>query len=40
LKPAALIPLVMVWGQEQTEPAAVAFRELVKRWLKEGKLEH
>jgi DNA-binding transcriptional LysR family regulator len=39
-KPAPVLPLVMVWGQEQTEPPAVAFRELVKRWLKEGKLEH
>jgi hypothetical protein len=30
----------MVWGQEEMDPAAVAFRDLVKRWLKDGKLEH
>ena len=40
LTPPAIIPLVMVWGQEEMDPAAVAFRDLVKRWLKDGKLEH
>ncbi|MFZ4593200.1 MAG: LysR substrate-binding domain-containing protein, partial [Verrucomicrobiaceae bacterium] len=40
LTPPAIIPLVMVWGQEEMDPAAVAFRNLVKRWLKDGKLEH
>ncbi len=39
LKPAHVVPLVMVWSQEDQNPAAAAFRELVKRWLKNGQLD-
>ena len=39
LKPQQVVPLVMVWSQEDQNPASAAFRELVKRWLKEGRLE-
>lgn len=39
LKPIATIPLVLVWNQRKSDPATLAFRELVKRWLKDGKLE-
>ena len=38
LKPQHTIPLVMVWAKEGDDPAVVAFRELVKEWLREGKL--
>ncbi len=38
LKPQQTIPLVMVWAKEGDDPAVVAFRELVREWLREGKL--
>lgn len=38
LKPQQTIPLVMVWAKEGDDPAVSAFRELVKEWLREGKL--
>jgi len=38
LKPQQTIPLVMVWAKEGDDPAVVAFRELVKEWLRAGKL--
>jgi len=38
LKPQQTIPLVMVWAKEGDDPAVVAFREMVKEWLREGKL--
>ncbi len=38
LKPQQTIPLVMVWAKEGDDPAVAAFRELVKEWLREGKL--
>lgn len=38
LKPQATIPLVMVWANEGDDPAVAAFRDLVKEWLREGKL--
>ena len=38
LKPQQTIPLVMVWAKEGEDPAVVAFRELVREWLREGKL--
>ncbi|MDI1314077.1 LysR substrate-binding domain-containing protein [Prosthecobacter sp.] len=38
LKPQQTIPLVMVWAKEGDDPAVVAFRDLVKEWLREGKL--
>ncbi|WP_395718037.1 LysR family transcriptional regulator [Prosthecobacter sp.] len=38
LKPQHTIPLVMVWAKEGNDPAVSAFRELVKEWLREGKL--
>lgn len=34
LRPAQHIPLVMVWAQEGDDAAVVAFRELVKTWLR------
>lgn len=36
LKPAATIPLVMVWSREGGDPAVTAFREIVERWLAES----
>jgi DNA-binding transcriptional LysR family regulator len=38
LKPQQTIPLVMVWAKEGDDPAVVAFRELVREWLRDGKL--
>lgn len=38
LRPQAAIPFVMVWAKEGNDPAVAAFRELVKEWLREGKL--
>jgi|UniRef100_UPI0037837F8B DNA-binding transcriptional LysR family regulator len=38
LKPQQTIPLVMVWASEGDDPAVAAFRELVKEWLRDGKL--
>lgn len=38
LKPQQTIPLVMVWAKEGEDPAVSAFRELVKEWLRDGKL--
>lgn len=38
LKPQQTIPFVMVWAKEGDDPPVVAFRELVKEWLREGKL--
>lgn len=38
LKPQQTIPLVMVWSKDGDDPAVVAFRELVKEWLRDGKL--
>lgn len=38
LKPQQTIPLVMVWAKDGDDPAVAAFRELVKEWLREGKL--
>jgi DNA-binding transcriptional LysR family regulator len=38
LKPQQTIPLVMVWASEGDDPAVVAFRELVREWLRDGKL--
>lgn len=38
LKPQQTIPLVMVWAKEGDDPAVAAFRELVKEWLRDGKL--
>ena len=38
LKPQATIPLVMVWAKEGDDPAVSAFRELMREWLKSGKL--
>lgn len=38
LKPQQTIPLVMVWAKDGDDPAVVAFRELVKEWLRDGKL--
>lgn len=38
LRPQATIPFVMVWAKEGNDPAVAAFRELVKEWLREGKL--
>ena len=38
LKPQAIIPLVMVWAKEGDDPAVAAFRDLVKEWLRDGKM--
>ncbi|MBL9132573.1 MAG: LysR family transcriptional regulator [Verrucomicrobiaceae bacterium] len=38
LKPQQTIPLVMVWAKEGEDPAVAAFREMVREWLREGKL--
>jgi len=38
LKPQQTIPLVMVWAKEGDDPAVVAFREMVREWLRDGKL--
>lgn len=38
LRPQATIPLVMVWAKEGDDPAVAAFRDLLKEWLREGKL--
>jgi DNA-binding transcriptional LysR family regulator len=38
LKPQQTIPLVMVWAKDGDDPAVAAFRELVKEWLREGRL--
>ncbi len=38
LKPQQTIPLVMVWAKEGDDPAVLAFRDLVKEWLKSGEL--
>lgn len=38
LRPQATIPFVMVWAKEGNDPAVAAFRDLVKEWLREGKL--
>jgi len=38
LKPQQTIPLVMVWAKDGDDPAVVAFRELMKEWLRDGKL--
>jgi DNA-binding transcriptional LysR family regulator len=39
LTPKKHIPLVMVWAQEGDDAAVVAFRELVKTWLKDKRLD-
>ena len=38
LKPQQTIPLVMVWAKEGDDPAVLAFRDLVKEWLRSGEL--
>lgn len=38
LRPQHTIPLVMVWAKEGDDPAVAAFRELVREWLRLGKL--
>ncbi len=38
LRPQVAIPFVMVWTKQGNDPAVAAFRELVKEWLREGKL--
>ncbi len=38
LTPARSVPLVLVWKEEQQEPPARAFCELVEEWLRAGKL--
>lgn len=38
LNPQQTIPLVMVWAKEGDDPAVVAFRDMVKEWLRDGKL--
>lgn len=38
LKPQQTIPLVMVWAKDGDDPAVAAFRELMKEWLRDGKL--
>ncbi|MES2569544.1 MAG: LysR family substrate-binding domain-containing protein, partial [Verrucomicrobiota bacterium] len=38
LTPAQTVPLVMVWKEERQEPPALAFRNLMAEWLREGKL--
>ena len=38
LKPQQSIPLVMVWAKEGDDPAVLAFRDLVKEWLRKGEL--
>jgi DNA-binding transcriptional LysR family regulator len=38
LKPQQTIPLVMVWAKDGDDPAVVAFRELLREWLRDGKL--
>lgn len=39
LRPQVTIPFVMVWAKEGNDPAVAGFRELVREWLREGKLE-
>lgn len=39
LSPVSRIPLVMVWKQSTDDPAAKAFRDVVKRWLSKGQLD-
>ncbi|MHA3771657.1 LysR family transcriptional regulator [Verrucomicrobiota bacterium sgz303538] len=38
LTPAQSVPLVMVWKDESQEPPAIAFRNLLAEWLRDGKL--
>lgn len=38
LRPLVTIPFVMVWAKQGDDPAVAAFRELVKEWLREGRL--
>ncbi|HAB18502.1 MAG TPA: LysR family transcriptional regulator, partial [Verrucomicrobiales bacterium] len=38
LTPPQTIPLVMVWPGEHQEPPAIAFRELVAEWIRNGRL--
>lgn len=38
LKPQQTIPLVLMWAKEGDDPAVSAFRELVKEWLRQGRL--
>ncbi len=38
LKPRHSIPLVMVWAKDGDDPAVAAFRDLVRDWLKSGRL--
>lgn len=38
LTPQESIPLVMVWKDSDTDPAAASFRQLMKRWLREERL--
>ena len=38
LQPKQTIPFVMVWNRDETDPAVLGFCELVKQWLKSGKL--
>ncbi|WP_395747063.1 LysR family transcriptional regulator [Prosthecobacter sp.] len=38
LKPQQTIPLVMVWAKEGDDPAVAGFRDLVREWLKDGRL--
>ena len=38
LTPQHSVPLVMVWKDDETEPAALGFQELMKSWVKDGKV--
>jgi DNA-binding transcriptional LysR family regulator len=38
LTPRHSIPLVMVWKEGELDPAALGFRDLTKRWLKDKRL--
>lgn len=38
LTPQESIPLVMVWKDHDSDPAATGFRQLLKRWHRDGKL--
>jgi DNA-binding transcriptional LysR family regulator len=38
LQPAATVPLVLVWSEDEDTPAVQRFRELVSEWQKSGKL--
>lgn len=38
LTPQQTIPLVMVCNEDESDPAALGFQDLLKRWLKDGKI--